>query len=488
VSSDDGAMQAVIDQPFEQWQLFLHPSQRKLVTRDYRGPAKVGGGPGTGKTVVALHRVKHLASTLKPGTDRPILLTTFNRNLAADLRTRLLALAGPELAARVDIINIDRLAARVVAEAGVGEGRRIIDDDKARDLWGDLLMEQKDRPFDAEFLADEWSQVILGQVVDSRAGYFQARRTGRGRALNREERNALWNEVERFTQRLEESGRWTWRQVAAAAAQVEQNRAPSGTHRYRHVVVDEAQDLGPAHWKMLRAMVPDGPNDIFLVGDTHQRIYNNYVTLSSLGINVRGRSSRLTLSYRTTRQILGTALSMLTGELYDDLDGGTDTLGGYRSLLRGPQPTMRGTSSWLDEQELIVGQLKTWGPDSSLAVCVPTREMVTDVLSRLSTAGIEAAEIGPDGPRSPDGVHVGTMNRFKGLEYQRMVIAGVREGLVPHDDIELRRNDKRRYERGRMRDRSRLFVAATRARDELAIFWHGTRSPFLPAVSRAPIP
>lgn len=483
VSSDDGAMQAVIDQPFERWQLFLHPSQAKLVEKDNRGPVKVSGGPGTGKTVVALHRVKHLASTLEPGADRPILLTTFNRNLAADLRTRLLALAGPELAARVDIINIDRLASRVLAETGAGEGRRIIDDAKALELWDELLMESKTAPFDAEFLADEWAQVILGQVVDSRAAYFQARRTGRGRPLTREERNAVWNEVERFSQRLQDSGRWTWRQVAATAARVEQEREQATSRRYRHIVVDEAQDLGAAHWKMLRAMVAEGPNDIFLVGDTHQRIYNNYVTLSSLGINVRGRSSRLTLSYRTTRQILATALNMLTGQAYDDLDGGTDTLGGYRSLLRGPRPTMLGASTWLEEQELIVSQLKAWGPDSSLAVCLPTREMVTDVVSRLSIAGIAAAEIGPDGPRSPDGVHVGTMHRFKGLEYQRMVIGGVREGLVPHGDIEVHRHDPRRYERERMRDRSRLFVAATRARDELAIFWHGTRSPFLSIVS-----
>jgi superfamily I DNA/RNA helicase/mRNA-degrading endonuclease RelE of RelBE toxin-antitoxin system len=483
VTSDDAAMQAVIDQPFEQWQLFLHPTQGKLVAKDYRGPVKVSGGPGTGKTVVALHRVKHLASTLEPGTDRPVLLTTFNRNLAADLRTRLLALAGPELADRVDIVNIYRLASRVVAEAGAGEGRRIIDNEKALELWARLLMERKKPPFDAEFLADEWAQVILGQVVDSRAAYFQARRTGRGRALTREERNNVWNEVERFTQRLDESGLWTWRQVAAAAARVEQDRTASDTYRYRHIVVDEAQDLGPAHWKMLRAMVADGPNDIFLVGDTHQRIYNNYVTLSSLGINVRGRSSRLTLSYRTTRQILATALGMLTGQTYDDLDGGTDTLGGYRSLLRGPQPSVHGVSSWHDEQDLIVSQLKAWGPNSSLAVCVPIRQMVTDVLSRLSTVGIPAAEIGPDGPRSPDGVHVGTMHRFKGLEYQRMIIAGVREGLVPHSDIEQHRGDPRRYERDRMRDRSRLFVAATRARDELAIIWHGAPSPFLPTVS-----
>ncbi|MGH3853509.1 MAG: UvrD-helicase domain-containing protein [Pseudonocardiaceae bacterium] len=76
----------MLDEPFARWQVYLHPTQRKLVERDYSGPTRVGGGPGTGKTIVALHRVAHLADELPAGNDRPILLTTFNRNLAADLR------------------------------------------------------------------------------------------------------------------------------------------------------------------------------------------------------------------------------------------------------------------------------------------------------------------------------------------------------------------------------------------------------------------
>lgn len=63
-------------------------------------PARVGGGPGTGKTIVALHRVQHLVDTLPPGHDKPVLLTTYNKNLAADLRSRLLELGGPELLSR----------------------------------------------------------------------------------------------------------------------------------------------------------------------------------------------------------------------------------------------------------------------------------------------------------------------------------------------------------------------------------------------------
>lgn len=497
VTSDDEALQAIIGEAFERWQIFLHPTQRKLVEKKYNGPARVGGGPGTGKTIVALHRVAHLARQLPPGTDKPILLTTFNRNLAADLRTRLLALGGQELVARVDIVNIDRLASRVVTEAKAGGSRRVVDDNRVPELWSEFLLETGESGWDAEFLAAEWTQVILGQVLNSRTEYFRARRPNRGRSLTRIERDQIWQLTERFTTWLEGRGVWTWRQVAQRAARLEMDRmaaaiSTSGESssgglrrpRYRHIVVDEAQDLSAAHWKMLRAMVAPGPDDMFLTGDTHQRIYDNHVTLGSLGINIRGRSSRLTLSYRTTRQILADALQIMTGEVYDDLDGGEEDLAGYRSLLRGGRPVFRGAATWAQERDLIAEHLRTWGnpTDGSVAICVPTKELATDVISRLEADGLPAVEIGPDGPKQPDGIHVGTMHRFKGLEYQRMIIAAVSDGLVPRQMISRYRDtDPKRYQRERQRDRSLLFVAATRPRDELAVSWHGTPSPFLTA-------
>lgn len=501
VTSDDAALRAVLAESFARWQVFLHPAQRKHVTREYSGPTRISGGPGTGKTIVALHRAGHLAKRLGAGDDKPILLTTFNRNLAADLRARFLDLVGPELVERVDIINIDRLASRVVGETGPARARRTIDDDAAMREWAAMLTEIGEHRWDAEFLAAEWSDVILGQVLRSRADYFKARRPGRGRTLSRADRDEIWQLVERFTRRLDEAGVRTWRQVAEQAAHLEQDRAAAAartagqpaaagvtssgslrTYRYRHVIVDEAQDLNPAHWKMLRAMVAPGPNDIFLVGDTHQRIYANHVTLGSLGVNIRGRSHRLTLSYRTTRQILRTAQSLLTGESYDDLDGGDDSLDGYRSLLLGGEPLLQDAPTWADELKLISGQLEAWaGHDhGSTAVCVPTRHLVNDVLEHLEAGAIPAIEIGPDGPKQPDGVHVGTMHRFKGLEYRRIIIAGASAGLIPRAGIERYQDlDPRRYQRERARDRSLLFVAATRARDDLAIFWHGRPSPFL---------
>ena len=503
VTTEDVALQEVLEGgDFERWRVFLHPTQRKLVERRYSGPARVSGGPGTGKTIVALHRVKHLVERLGPGDGVDVLFTTFNTNLAKDLRQRLLTLAGPDVANRVHIVNIDKLAAEIVAQAHAGTDRQWIDDTKALMEWQALLDEQGEHRWDAEFLHAEWSQVILGMGVTSRTEYFRARRAGRGRPISREERAAIWQLVERYVMRLDEKGLWTMQQVAERAARLEVERAraiaayeadqesavkvqrESGVWlrpRYRHIVVDEAQDLSAAHWRMLRAMVPEGPDDIFIVGDTHQRIYGNYVSLGSLGINIRGRSSKLTLSYRTTHEILSAALGLLGQEEWDDLDDGQDDLRGYRSVLRGPRPEFVGYPTWDAELEGIVAQVEAWG-GTSIAIAVPERRMADEVASRLTKAGIVSLVMGRDGAQHVAApVHVGTMHRFKGLEYQRMIIAGVAEGLVPHQRVvAFKDSDPLRHRREMKRARSLLFVAATRARDDLVISWHGRKSRFLP--------
>ncbi|ASU82934.1 DNA helicase [Nocardiopsis gilva YIM 90087] len=521
VTTEDTDLREAIEDGFGRWKVYLHPTQEKLVKRRYKGPARVSGGPGTGKTIVALHRVKYLVDRLSQGRSKAVLLTTYNRNLAGDLRKRLLDLGGQEVVDRVHIVNIDSLATQIVAEAAQGGRRRWITDAQALDEWQDMLTEIGETRWDAEFLNAEWSQVILGQAVNSRADYFRARRAGRGQRISRAQRAEIWQLVERFTMGLDEKRLWTHRQVAEIAARIKGEQAAKIAayenaeaehggpllhrldqswatlrHDYQHIVVDEAQDLNPAHWKLLRAMVAEKDDDIFLVGDTHQRIYDNYVSLASLGVNIRGRSSRLTLSYRTTKQILGSALGLLGDETWDDLDDGTAHLGGYRSILQGPAPTFVRADTWDEEMNALAAQVSEWrgladeDEDASIAVAVPTRDMVGEVEQRLRKAGIRSATIGPDGPRVEDAVHVGTLHRFKGLEYRFVAIAGMCEGLVPRRDIERFRDaDPLRCRREVQKARSLIFVAATRARDALAVSWHGAPSPFVPAkAASAPAP
>lgn len=297
--------------------------------------------------------------------------------------------------ARVDIAHIDQLAARVLGEnTAPGRNKQRVYDHVALNEMRQLLAELDDQRFEPDFLFEEWEQVILGQSIPTRSDYFKARRAGRGRALTRPERNHAWKLVEQFTARLDKLGVETWGQAAERAARFEIERASkikarqehkdeiggkdlihrddsSGMrylgHRYRHIVVDEAQDLRPAHWKMLRAMAdPDLPNDMFIAGDTHQRIYDHQVALGALGINIRGRADRLTLSYRTTKEILAEALRVVDPKgksgkvVYDDLDDGSDTLAGYRSVLHGPEPSLSQYDTWDKELAALGTTLRTW--------------------------------------------------------------------------------------------------------------------------------
>lgn len=513
VTTVDDTLRAVLEEgSFRDWKVYLHQTQERLVTRDYNGPARVSGGPGTGKTIVALHRVRHLAQALPPGHDKRILLTTFTKNLTTDLKARLSSLVTPELLARVDISHIDQLAARVLSEnQGTGLPKRRIPDHTAMEILREVITELGERTWDPEFLLEEWDQVILGQSLGTRRSYFDARRAGRGRSLTRPERNQVWQVLALFTARLDKLGVETWGQAAERAARFEIELAeritarwkqsakthdpraiyrddPSGVtyrrHRYQHVVVDEAQDLRAAHWKMLRAMVEPGVNDMFIAGDTHQRIYDHQVTLGTVGVNIRGRSARLTLSYRTTREILAQAVGVVRGVSYDDLDDGTDQLDGYRSVLRGPKPEIVGAPTWADELAGLTETIRAWLDDGAepgtIAVCVAERDRVTQVGYHLAHAGITCAELSKDGPQGDGVIHIGTMHRFKGLEYRRLAIADVRDGVLPRSGVaRLERTDPARYAAETRKARSLLFVAATRARDALRISYHGTPSPYL---------
>lgn len=512
--TEDAAVLGALGRSFDAWRLFLHPEQRRLATGDFKGSSKVTGGPGTGKTVVALHRVRHLVAQLPPGRTRPVLLTTYNTNLALDLKERLRQLGGDELLSRVDIKSVDALAREIVQESRIDLGPPL-DDDAAMNLWHTVRVETGMLEYDADFLDTEFKHVILAHRCGSWESYRRVGRSGRPR-ISTAQRHEVWQLAQAYRAHLEEPPRrTTYALIADHAAGLEHHRmarveeqarykeeqggrdlvhreAGSGMWlkpRYRHIVVDEAQDLSASHWRMLRAMVRKGPNDIFLVGDAHQRIYGSRVVLSHHGIQIRGRASRrLTLNYRTTRQILGSANRLIEGAPFDDLDTGTDTLDGYRSVLTGLAPQFWRAPDRLTEMRAVATLVKErhdrhGTPYSAMAVSVPDGASAQEFANVLAREfHVPAVELRKDGAGADaDAVRIGTMHRFKGLEFQRVFLTSVGEGQVPHQRIEqYRAVNPDRYRQEEQRARSLLFVAATRARDELVVTWSGRASRFLP--------
>ncbi|MEV4571618.1 UvrD-helicase domain-containing protein [Nonomuraea jabiensis] len=402
VSSAD-ELTDVLSKPFAAWRVFLHPSQRRVAYRpSYNGPAQVTGGPGTGKTVVALHRVKHLL-TRSPGSR--ILLTTYTTALAATLRENLaLLLDDDKQLARVDVTTVNAYAYRVV-RALAGRTTKMIGDADERQLWRRVIR-RLDLPWTEQFLHQEYRHVVLAQRINSRTEYLQAPRRGRGTAIGPRQREQVWDAVEAFAAELRSGGVSTHLQLCAEATRL---LGGSDLRRYGfdHVIVDEAQDLHPAQWRVLRAAVLDGPDDLFILdgpddlfitGDPHQRIYDSKVSLSSLGISVAGRSGRLRINYRSTAEILTWSTGLLDGSLVEDLGGqGNESLSGYRSLLHGKRPRTAGFPNEQAEVAAVMERVRDWLGQGvrpgEIAVCTRFNILLNKVHDRLLAEGVPAVKV-----------------------------------------------------------------------------------------------
>ena len=511
LESDEDLRRAIEGLSFAEWQLFLHPQQRALVERRANGPMRVSGGAGTGKTVIAVHRAVELAKRDKAGGQEPrILLTTYTRNLADDLR-RQVAQLDPRLPFTeklsepgVMVSGLDRVARMILQQAGakispiaqevIGQPRGRVLTYPKDNVWQEVLTLMGDELPEglrsADFLESEYELIVLPQRVTALKQYLRVRRPGRGVALDRSKRAAVWKAMERYRDRSADLGVTSFDEQLALAAAWLDHKAALGTPRpFRHVLVDEAQDLTPAHLQLLRALVEPGPDDLFLAEDSHQRIYGKKITLSHYGIQVRGRSRRLTRNYRTTRQNLDVAFGILDPGTYEDMEGQAEEHH-YVSPRSGPEPLLLHATDRADELSKAAELLTVWleqdrdSEDSapeSIAILVRDRYQRDAVVNGLAQHGIEVRAVDREAAGRGRPV-VMTMHRAKGLEFRKVLLFDVSKNAIPRPLRDQQYSDADGDD-ALLRERSLLYVAATRARDQLAISWSGEASPLITALA-----
>ena len=475
---DDEELAAMLAAPMEQWRIFLHPSQAKLVTINSKGSARVLGGAGTGKTVVAMHRIRHLARTVFNQPQHRLLFTTFTQNLAADIEDNLRRLCGPELD-RIDVKHLQDVARDVLAARGI-KMPSVARDKQIREAWN-TAMRHSEPEFPEIFYREEWAKVVQAQDVLDLDDYLRARRAGRGQRLSRAQRKQVWEVLAEYRRALDKAGYCEHADIVREARMALQR----GSSGYACVVADETQDFRTADLMLLRALVPKGPNDIFVVGDPHQRIYGHKASLSRCGISVLGRRSRkLRINYRTTQQIRNWAVARLDGISFDDLDEGTDDLAGERSVRWGEVPQVEMFTNQAKEIAAIVGWITEWigkgVAPASICVCARTKTLAKDYAAALTEHGIEVHVVETGVANVADEkVRVATMHRVKGLEFSCVILAGIRDGTLPFRDVGWESRDQTARELYVEGERQLLYVAATRARDELRVTGWGTRSQLI---------
>ena len=440
VTSDED-LRSIMDKPLSQWRVFLHPLQKRIVDKAWYGPVLVTGGAGTGKTVAAIHRARHLVRLPDWKDSDKLLVTTFTKNLALDLEQLLKQICTRDEMKRIQVQNIDAWLATYIRQHGAD--KTIVYPGKKGGIYEscwDSAWASFDQPEGLNrpesFYRSEFEEVVLPQHCMTSRDYILADRRGRGKVLSRLQRRTIWPLFEDMRLQLQLQDAMTVEDAALFACQDMAKNHPNGM--YRAVIADEIQDFKPDMLKLLRAMATDVKKldkpiegDLFLAGDAHQCIYGKPVAFSSCGIEIRGRSKKLRLNYRTTDEIRKVAEAVYEGSQIDNMDGAGEETTGYAALRHGAFPEAHLARTFAEETDWICDRINTLKASGyatqDMCVVVRTNDLAVSYAQALTAQGIAVHPISRNRPDNPniEGVRIATMHRIKGLEFKVVFIAGM---------------------------------------------------------------
>ena len=476
--TDDEELERVIAEGTEKWQIFLHPSQRLLVEKSYAGSLKVTGGGGTGKTVAAIHRLKKLT---EKGSMKSVLYTTFTRTLIKNISSRVRSMGIKSENCVIE--NIDKLALDMAKTYGlIPQTATVLDygpsSRTSEEIWDGIVTDNLSQ-FDTRFLKREYLDVIVYNNNKTIDDYYRQSRTGRTQPVNRKQRTEIWNLVEQYVARKKESQLYDRNEIFNLIAN---HLNENGIHPFKHVIADEIQDFSNPELRFLRALVEEGPDDLFLVGDPYQRIYNNRkIAFSQVGINVRGkRSKRLRVNYRTTEEIKRAATNVVNGCAFDDFDGSPESLAGYVSLMHGDRPEYKIYDNRNEEIAAIIDFIRMCRENGieykDIVVASYIKDSIKPVQDALHRNNIPYKNLMNEGTGNDNGVNLSSFHNMKGLEFKVVILSDVNKKTFPYLPYGFEGLDEIEKKNHLMNQKALMYVAITRAMQKVLITGSGIKA------------
>lgn len=474
--TDDEMLNEALQGSLQKWKYYLHPSQAAFVNADFNGAIKLSGGAGTGKTVAALHRLKYLAENKKDS--KAILFSTFTKELTESLKSLAKELKIDSAAYRIE--NIDSLAFSLAQKYALLKNSdkvfglsAVI---KPIEIWEEVLDENLSE-FDEEFLLKEFEDVILEQNITTQEEYMRASRIGRGKAIGRKQRLAIWTMIEAFKDKKSSRNIYYKEEIYNLLSIFLREH---NIYEFSHIIVDELQDFSNVELSFIRSLVAEKENDLFLVGDPLQNIYNKQVVFSKVGINIRGkRSKRLRINYRTTEEIKNLSVSVLTGVDYADFDGGVEDKSGYLSLYHGDNPEYHIYHSKEEELKAVyekIDELLQMGFHyNEIVIAARTRDSVNDFRNYLHQHNIPFVDKFLLNS-SNIGIRLTTFHGIKGLEFKQVFLVDVNDRTFPWKPYNFNSLSKEEQEQHIRLEKSLFYVASSRAIQRLIISGVGAKS------------
>jgi superfamily I DNA/RNA helicase/mRNA-degrading endonuclease RelE of RelBE toxin-antitoxin system len=466
--------------------LKLSPEQERFVDWGMKGtgPTLVKGGPGTGKSTVALYRTQAIIRALQSeGVRKPrALFTTYTKALVHSSEQLLHRLLGED-AKFVEVRTADSVVNGVFKYLNLRQNyasqrdqmtllREVIEAAGAREGTQVRSLER----MSDDYLLEEINSVIEARELSSLEEYLSASRAGRRVPLTARQRETIWRIYESFGALLDRKGVTTWERTRRKAATLV--RAGAGPDRYDGVVVDEVQDLDPSVLRLL-VLSCKAPNRLFITADANQSIYGSTFRWTDVhdDLRFRGRAELLRTNYRSTRQIGEAAQAYLRNGALDDAADDRE----YK--LDGEPPIMREVATPTEETKLLLRYFREARKDQRLgtgscAVLVPANKTGQAIAERLCAAGVKATWMtGDDLDLESPTVKVLNLKSAKGLEFPIVALAGFVEN--PRFGLQDGGDPEEGLER-LQRERRTMFVGMTRAmRMLLVVAPVGDRTPLL---------
>lgn len=487
-------LRRALDYPWDRWIVFLHPDQRRLVERDHGGPVRIAGSAGTGKTVVALHRAAWIA---RRDARARVLLTTVSAPLAAALAHKLERLTGhdSDLAARITVRALPDLA-EDAARARLGPVR-IADAETVRAaILARAAGPTGPRHLRPGFITAEWHEVIEARALTDAAAYRATPRLGRRTRLGSRQRDEIWAVVDAVRADLADQGFTTLAAIYTAIIPATPPQGlPTDDARFDAVIVDEAQDVGPAELRFLASLARSGsgrldasrpdaprPDALFFAGDLGQRIFRQPFSWAALGIDIRGRSHVLKVNYRTSHQIR-TRADRLLPEVLADVDGVSEGRDGTVSLFDGPPPEIRLAADEAAEIRLIAGWVLDLLDDGmspeEIALIIRDDSLRPRAEAVAAALGLAPAHLGAEVAVADGRIAIATMHVAKGLEFRAVAVMACDDDALPSAARIAAIADEADLDHVYDTERHLLYVACTRARDRLLVSGVAPGSEFL---------
>ncbi len=424
----------------ENWQAFLHASQKRAVEMEANGPAMVTGAAGTGKTVVAIHRLNWLLNHPKVfPADKKILFLTYTTTLAEVSRSLLETVCSSGLD-RVHVTWLDDFIKELWHS--ISHGKDIShDDDPPREVR-DVITKNYSGKRDPKFLYSEFLEVVLENRLSSEDEYVAFQRPASRPRVFREERHELWRVFEQIKRTMPRLSIQPKVHVLNQLSAMYNSGRVDLPREYAAVIVDEVQDFGASEFRFFAAYTGNSiehsvPYSLFLAGDGHQRIYGRSGSFRKCGIDVKNRSIKLTKCYRSTKKIREYAERLIAGVRVNDPDGEVESFRNGESLVEGtaPEEFFECYKDFDIMNRYIAETIRNWMDKESkkfgdYAVLLRNAKKsgnevfyLEKTKGALSSLGLPCEIItGTQGASSSDRVKIMTMHRAKGLQFQGVII------------------------------------------------------------------